>query len=80
MRVSTQTISLQDCVGVEILTAESRQGQTQGRYIQAAARGVTYKAHLDVTEKIGNMVLVNSDYHTLKHFSENYPQFGLAPS
>jgi len=45
MRVSTQTISLQGCVGVEILTAESRQGKTQGRDIQAAAGGATYKVH-----------------------------------
>jgi len=38
-------VSLQGCVGVEILTAESRQDQTQGRDIQAAARGATYKVH-----------------------------------
>jgi hypothetical protein len=80
MRVSTQTISLKGCVGVEILTAESRQDQTQGRDIQAAARSATYKAHSDVTRKIGNMVLVNSDYHTRKYFSENCLQYGLAPS
>jgi hypothetical protein len=45
MRVSTQTLSLQGCVGVEILTAESRQDKTQGRDIQAAARSTTCKVH-----------------------------------
>jgi len=33
-----------------------------------------------VTEIIGYMAIVKSGFHTRKHFCENYPQFGYAPS
>jgi hypothetical protein len=34
------------------------------------------KERQDVTEIIGNVVLVKSGFHTRKNFSENYKQFG----
>jgi hypothetical protein len=40
----------------------------------------THSGWEDVTGKIGNSVLINSDLHTWMNFSENYPQFGHALS
>jgi hypothetical protein len=38
------------------------------------------KRRLDVTRITRNVVLVHSGFHTHKNLSENYPQFGHAPS
>ena len=40
----------------------------------------TYKRRYDVTGIIGHAVPVTLGFHTRKKFSENYPQFGYAPS
>jgi len=34
----------------------------------------------DANGKIGNLVLVNSGFHTRNNFTENYSKFGHAPS
>jgi hypothetical protein len=48
---------------------------------RAAARGSSLlKERYDVTRIIGNVVLVNSGFHTQKNFLENYLQFGHALS
>jgi hypothetical protein len=43
-------------------------------------RAPTYKGHKDVTGIIENMAPVHSGFHKQKNFSENYEQFGHAPT
>ena len=51
------------------------------RLIAQCLNQLRHRVPQDFNGAIGNVVLVNSDSHnTPKNFSENYPQFGHAPS
>jgi hypothetical protein len=56
------------------------QSQIKGRGNRVAVWGPTFTGRQDVTGTFGNMMLANSVFHTANNFSENYLQFGHAPS
>jgi len=41
-------------------------------------RAPTYKGHCNVSEIMGNMVLVNAGFHARNYFSKKYSHFGHA--